>query len=95
VYHYHEAADLMLDPDERVMVAQLSLKATIKGKNSMGTVSVMAALSWPNLFTRFLVVAAYGMASKVAAQGIAMLPADRWDSHHKLTFQLVIGTPQS
>jgi hypothetical protein len=32
------------------------------------------------------------MASKVAAQGIAMLPADYWRSQHKLAFHLFLGT---
>ena len=32
------------------------------------------------------------MASKVAAQGVAMLPADYWRSQHKLAFHLFLGT---
>ncbi len=40
----------------------------------------------------FLVSAAYEMARKVAAQGIEMLPADRWESQHNLAFQLYLGT---
>ncbi len=35
---------------------------------------------------------AYEMASKVAAQGIAMLLADYWRSQHKLAFHLFLGT---
>jgi hypothetical protein len=31
------------------------------------------------------------MARKVAAQGIDMLPADRWESQHNLAFQLYLG----
>lgn len=31
------------------------------------------------------------MARKVAAQGIEMLPADRWESQHNLAFQLYLG----
>jgi hypothetical protein len=34
---------------------------------------------------------AYEMASKAAAQGIAMLPANYWQSQHKLSFQLFLG----
>jgi hypothetical protein len=35
--------------------------------------------------------AAYEMASKVAEEGIAMLPADYWQTQHKLAFQLFVG----
>jgi hypothetical protein len=37
VSHYDEAAELVEDPEERLLIAQLNLKAAIKGKNSMGT----------------------------------------------------------
>lgn len=37
VSHYFNAAELVTDEQERLLVAQLSLKAAIKGKNSMGT----------------------------------------------------------
>jgi hypothetical protein len=36
VYHFSEAADLIQDPEQRLVIARLNLNATIKGKNSMG-----------------------------------------------------------
>ncbi|ELR13786.1 GAF domain containing serine/threonine kinase [Acanthamoeba castellanii str. Neff] len=72
VYHFSEAADLIQDPEQRLVIARLNLNATIKGKNSM----------------------AYEMARKVAAQGIEMLPADRWESQHNLAFQLYLERAQ-
>lgn len=90
-YHYYEAAELVAEPEERLLIAQLSLKAAIKGKNSMGTRNLQ---SLPSLSETDcpLRETAYEMASKVAAQGIAMLPADYWRSQHKLAFHLFLGT---
>ena len=39
VYHFSEAADLIQDPEQRLVIARLNLIATIKGKNSMGAAS--------------------------------------------------------
>jgi hypothetical protein len=36
VYHFSEAADLIRDPEQRLVIARLNLMATVKGKNSMG-----------------------------------------------------------
>lgn len=36
MYHFSEAADLIQDPEQRLVIARLNLNATIKGKNSMG-----------------------------------------------------------
>jgi hypothetical protein len=99
VYHFSEAAELIQDPEQRILVAQLNLKATLKGKNSMGTqLSGRSSPTLPIHLTGKLRVrwvggpAAYEMARKLAAQGIDMLPADAWTSHHSLTFQLYLGT---
>ncbi len=91
VSHYDEAAELVEDPEERLLIAQLNLKAAIKGKNSMGTQNfqLLPSLSETDCPLRDT---AYEMASKVAAQGIAMLPADYWRSQHKLAFHLFLGT---
>jgi hypothetical protein len=36
IAHFFEAAELVQDPTEQLLIAQLSLKTAIKGKNSMG-----------------------------------------------------------
>jgi hypothetical protein len=50
VSHYAEAAELVQDLEERLLVAQLNLKAAIKGKNSMGV--YYRKLSCPHSFVR-------------------------------------------
>jgi hypothetical protein len=91
-YHFNKAAELIIDPEQRLLVARLNLRAAVKARKSMGTPPCVCVCVMCDL-TRVGTYAAYDMAQRATVHGIAMLPADCWDSQHDLAFQLHIGTP--
>jgi chemotaxis regulatin CheY-phosphate phosphatase CheZ len=47
VHHFGQAAELVTDAEERVLVARLNLQAAAKAKNSMGACGPLTILrSW-------------------------------------------------
>jgi hypothetical protein len=42
VYHFSQAAELIKDPAQRLLIAKLNLQAAIKGKNSMGALRLIS-----------------------------------------------------
>jgi hypothetical protein len=94
-YHFNKAAELITDPEQRLLVARLNLRAAVKARKSMGTPSVVCVCVCVCVcdLTPVSTYAAYDMAQRATVHGIAMLPADCWDSQHDLAFQLHIGTP--